>query len=106
MMTVPVRYAVNILEAGWRRQHHPESVAYEAALVDSGDSRRALFAYEWINPRFGKPVKEIRLRRTVADNPITLAGLRVVKNRVPPEPKTLHLNGQSPHARTGNPSSR
>jgi hypothetical protein len=77
---MPVRYAVNILEAGWRRQHHPESIAYEAALVDSGDSGRALFAYEWINPRFGKPVKEIRLRRTVADNPITLAGLRVVKN--------------------------
>jgi hypothetical protein len=91
MVTVPVRYAVNILKAGWRRQHRPESVDYEAALVDSGDSGRVLFAYEWVNPRFGKPVKEIRLRRTAAENPITLAALRVVKSRVPLEPKTLHL---------------
>jgi hypothetical protein len=42
-----------------------------------------------VNPRFGRPVKEVRLRSLVPDNPITLAGVRVVKARVAPEPKPL-----------------
>ena len=98
LATVPVRYGVNILEAGWRREHNPRNVAYEAELLDRANPDQTLFAYEWINPRFGKPVKEVRLRNIVADNPITLAAVRLVKKRTAPEPKPLHLVGESPHA--------
>ena len=64
--TVPVRYAVNILEEGWGRSHNPRNVAYEAELVERGKSDQTFFAYEWLNPRFGKPVRQIRLRGTSA----------------------------------------
>jgi len=60
--TVPVRYGVNILEQDWARSHDPHNVAYEAELVESGKSGPTFFAYEWVNPRFDKPIKEICLR--------------------------------------------
>lgn len=83
--TVPIRYAVNILEAGWTKGHDPRNVAYEAALTDGGKSSPSFFAYEWVNPRFGKPVREIRLRGTpAADNAILLKSVKVVpKRRLP-----------------------
>ena len=84
--TVPVRYAVNILEQGWGKSHDPRNVAYEAELVESGRSGRTFFAYEWLNPRFGRPVREIRLRGTSTgpsrgDNGILLESIRVVAKR-------------------------
>jgi hypothetical protein len=88
--TVPVRYAVNILEEGWGRSHNPRNVAYEAELVESGKSGHTFFAYEWLNPRFGKPVTQIRLRgtsaaassrRQAADNGILLQSVSVVSKR-------------------------
>ena len=38
------------------------SYAYAADAIMRGGS--AWFAYEWVNPRFGKTVKEVRLRGT------------------------------------------
>ena len=61
--TVPVRFGVNILPLAWGRQ--PDTVskgnarelsyAYEADVVECG--AHTLFAYEWVNPRFGKGEK-------------------------------------------------
>lgn len=86
--TVPVRYAVNILEEGWGRNHNPRNVAYEAELVEGGKTGQTFFADEWVNPRFGKPVKQIRLRGTSAagssGNAILLESIRVVPKRAPP----------------------
>jgi hypothetical protein len=100
MEAIPVRYGVNVLEAGWGTSHAARNLAYEADLVDCGKpggERVTFFAYEWLNPRFGTPVKEVRLRgtegfrnargRLAANNSILLAGLSVVKRRIPPEPK-------------------
>jgi hypothetical protein len=101
--TVPLRYGVNILEAGWGRSHEPSHLAYEAALVDCGEpgrERLTFFAYEWINPRRGIPVKEVRLKtpasfrnvdgHAAAENAVLLAAVSIVKQRTPPEPRPLH----------------
>ena len=104
--TVPVRFGVNILPLGWGRQ--PDTIAkgnakelsyaYEADLVECGEY--TLFAYEWVNPRFGKTVKEIRLHGTTGfrdtkgkptpDNAIILAGVSVVKKRPVPPAETAN----------------
>ena len=104
---VPLRYGVNILEAGWGKSHGPSHLAYEAELVDCGDKGGApltFFAYEWINPRRGIRVKEIRLKasagfrnvdgRMAAENAVLLAAVSVVKKRTPPEPKPLRVSGK------------
>jgi hypothetical protein len=68
--------------------------AYAANAVTVGDA--TLFSYEWVNPRFGKTVKEVKLHGTsgfkdtrgkvTPDNAIVLAGVSVVKKRIPPAP--------------------
>jgi lysophospholipase L1-like esterase len=103
--TVPLRYGVNILEAGWRKSHVPSHLAYEAELIDCGEpgpERLTFSAYEWINPRPGIRVKEVRLKDSVGfrgafgkaapDNTVLLAGVSVVKKRNPPEPKPLRAH--------------
>ena len=102
--TVPLRYGVNILEAGWGKNHAPDHLTYQAELVDCGDSGReglTLFAYEWINPRRGIRVKEVRLRAAAGfknvdghvspENPLLLAAVSVVRKRTPPNPKPLRM---------------
>jgi hypothetical protein len=92
--TAPVRYGVNILEAGWGKRHSPRNVAWQADLVDCGrspDGRITFFAFEWVNPRFGKPIKTVRLEgisgfknsegKTVTDNALILLGVSVVRKR-------------------------
>ena len=92
--TIPLRYGVNILEVGWGKRHSYGSSAYAARLVDCGEpsaNRLTFFAYEWINPRAGIAVKEIRLRATTeimnahgevsSPNIILLAAISVVKKR-------------------------
>jgi Glycosyl hydrolase family 20, domain 2/Glycosyl hydrolase family 20, catalytic domain len=92
--TAPIRYGVNILETGWGKKHEPRNVAWQADLVDCGKQpgeRMTFFAFEWINPRFGKSVKEIRLQgisgfkdyrdKTIADNSIILLAVSVVRKR-------------------------
>ncbi len=89
VQSVPLRYGVNILESGWAKGHAVKALAYEAEAVPRGND--TFFAYEWINPRFGKPVKEVRLRAASEKNGIALAALGAVHKRTPPEPKPLRL---------------
>lgn len=82
--TIPIRYGVNILEEGWLESAPPRSVAYEAALSPLAQGK-ANFAYEWINPRFGKTIREVRWHSAGDANPVRLSGLQIVPKRVPPE---------------------
>lgn len=102
VQTIPLRYGVNILEAGWGKSHAPNQLAYEADLVDCAEPNRGritFFAYEWINPRPAIRVREIRLKASAefknvlghatVQNAILLAGVSVVKKRIPPTPRPL-----------------
>ena len=98
--TVPVRFGWNILPLTWGKQSDVVAkgnakeldYAYAANAVSVGDA--TLFSYEWVNPRFGKVVKEVKLHGTsgfkdtrgkvTPDNAIVLAGVSVVKKRIPP----------------------
>lgn len=91
---VPVRYGVNILHLNWGREPGllargyaiGQTYAYQADVADCGPY--TFFAYEWVNPRYGKPVKEIRLHGSVGfldtkgkptpRNAVILAGLNLV----------------------------
>jgi hypothetical protein len=117
-ITVPVQYGVNILE--WnpgrmksldRREGETGSAqnayCYQADPVwCSGNMKErpiAFFAFEWINPRFGKVIKEVNLHGTVdfqaqdtdygkpefkpmPSNAILLAAISKVKKRTPFKP--------------------
>src|SRR5580704_10400178 len=69
--TIPIRYGVNILEWDWRQrtaapdQKHA-NYCYGADAVSIGNSENPVtfFALEWINPRLGKTIREIRLSGT------------------------------------------
>lgn len=117
-VTVPVQYGVNILE--WNpggegsldtregRTGSPQNAyAYMADPVncssDMENNPITFFAYEWVNPRFGKVIKEVNLHGTTgyqsaqpAGNPVTrpmqsnaiiLAGLSKVNKREPYRPE-------------------
>jgi len=98
--TVPVRFGWNILSVDWGKRSDVVakgnakelSYAYAADAILSGET--SLFAYEWVNPRFGKVVKEVRLHGTsgflntkqkaLDNNAIILAAISVVKKRAAP----------------------
>ncbi len=97
VLTVPLRYRVNILEWNWDQASNPGNYCYEADLVRCGDAERhpiTLFAYEWPNPRPGKVIKEIRVKaarqfRNTRDevipvNGVLLAAVSIVKRRPTP----------------------
>jgi len=90
VQTVPVRYGVNILEDDWLRSAVPRSVAYEAQIEPRSDGR-AEFAFEWINPRLGIAIREVRLESASRENPVMFSGLSTVSKRSAPKPKTLRL---------------
>ena len=90
-VSVPLRYGVNIREAG-RTPASPKGLTYYADAVDRGGT--TLVSYEWVNPRFGKIVREVRLHTARPDNAVLLAALGAVPKRVPPEPKPLKLVGE------------
>ncbi len=66
----------------------------ESDVVAKGNAKELSYAHEWVNPRFGKPVNEVRLGRTsgfrntrdrpTGDNAIVPAAISVVKKRLPP----------------------
>lgn len=71
IITIPVRYGLNILN--W--QHEPPKFTkhfnqrwycYEADALNAGEVDRPViyYAYEWINPRLGKVIREIHLKGT------------------------------------------
>jgi hypothetical protein len=110
---IPIQYGVNILECnpgGIDRLDKKEgdtgstqnNYCYEADPVscssDIKDNPITFFAYEWVNPRFGKKIKEVNFHGTInyqalqADygmpvtapmksNAILLAGITKVKKR-------------------------
>lgn len=97
--TIPIRYRVNILEWDWKRRQDPTNYCYGADAVACSRSQQppiTFFAFEWTNPRFGKVVKEIRLKgsvgfrntqgKVIPGNAVILAALSVVKKRGYPEP--------------------
>jgi hypothetical protein len=87
LATVPVRYGLNILESGWGREMPSARTAYEAVAVNcaqAGAPPVTFFAYEWVNPRLGKAVREVRLRGAAADNAVILAALSVVQKKEAP----------------------
>lgn len=99
--TIPIRYGVNILEWDWDRRVSANDYCYGAdAVAVSGraPNRISFFAYEWINPRRGKVIREIRLKGAdgfrggsdgfnndwgpvIAGNAVILAALSVVRKR-------------------------
>ncbi len=100
--TIPIRYGVNILEWNWDQRVSSEDLCYGADAVAVGDRVKdsvTFFAYEWINPRLGKVIQEIRLKGTtgfrggnlaafdnsqgpvIASNAVMLAALSLVKMR-------------------------
>ena len=88
--TVPLRYGVNLLEENWLESPTPRCLAYEAELERRADGKSD-FAFEWVNPRLGIVIREVRLRSVSSENPVTLTGLSMVRKRQAPEPKPLRL---------------
>lgn len=67
VVTIPIRYGVNIAEWNWDKRASPQDYCYESdALATGGTESQGItfFAYEWTNPRMGKVIKEIRLKGT------------------------------------------
>lgn len=74
IITVPIRYGVNILDLGWRRRElNPtaggdedvQRYVYEADAVEiSSDAMVpvSFFSFEWHNPRPGKKIKYVNLK--------------------------------------------
>ncbi|MEP7258520.1 MAG: hypothetical protein ABI687_09030, partial [Flavitalea sp.] len=76
---VPIQYGLNVLE--WNAAHKASGQASEAVMASQGDysyeadaidcsansqaSPVTCFAFEWVNPRFGKVVKEVNLHGSV-----------------------------------------
>ncbi len=88
---IPLRYGVNILEEDWLGSPAPKSVAYEAQ-VHARAGGKADFAFEWINPRLGIAMREVRAHSASGENPVTLSGLSMVQKRTAPAPKPLRGN--------------
>ena len=120
---VPIQYGVNIMEwnpGGDERLDNREGetgspqnlYCYQADPVNcSSDSKEnpiTFFAFEWVNPRFGKKIKEVHLNGSVnyqatqtnygkptykpmKSNAIILMGISKVKKRKPYLPKTVDL---------------
>ncbi|MGO8786650.1 MAG: glycoside hydrolase family 20 zincin-like fold domain-containing protein [Terriglobia bacterium] len=65
--TIPIRYGVNITEWNWEKRDSSRDYAYGADAVAVGGAESnpiTLFAFEWVNPRLGKVIKEVRLKGT------------------------------------------
>ncbi len=96
ILTIPIRYGVNILDWGWRQRilrneketihYNQDKYAYaaDAVPVEAGDGEPVtFFAHEWRNPRFGEPIREVRLKaapaKEGAPNAVVLLALSVVR---------------------------
>lgn len=95
--TIPIRYGINILDWRWRERiaafekprynkYSQNQYAYQAPAVlcsAAGSDPVNFFAFEWVNPRFGKVIKEINLRSAdfiKNENAIILLGLSITEN--------------------------
>ena len=95
---IPIRYGVNIAEWTWAQERRSGALCYAAAPVDcaaEGTAPVAFFAHEWVNPRFGKVIREVRLKgsrdfidahgRPIESNAVVLLAVSVVEKRPGPE---------------------
>jgi hypothetical protein len=67
VLTIPIRYGVNIQEWDWHHRASARDYCYGADAVAVGtreNSPLTLFAFEWTNPRLGKIIREVRLKGT------------------------------------------
>jgi hypothetical protein len=67
VVTIPIRYGMNILEWAWDKRGSAADYCYGADAVALGGAehnRITFFGYEWINPRPGKIITEVRLKGT------------------------------------------
>ena len=67
VLTIPIRYGVNILEWNWADRKSAHDYCYGAdpvSLGGSGSRAITFFAYEWTNPRLGQPIDHVRLKGT------------------------------------------
>jgi len=101
VITIPIRYGVNIAEWNWDKRSSSHDYAYGADAVEVGESKSSpitFFAFEWVNPRLGKVIKEVRLKGTtgfrggdpgwtndfgpvIPNNGVILTAISVVKKR-------------------------
>jgi len=61
---IPIRYGVNILEWNWRKGRPSQAYcpsAQEVVCGETPDGPITFFAFEWMNPRLGKVIEEVRL---------------------------------------------
>jgi len=102
VVTVPIRYGLNILEWSWGRAGESRGLCYQADPFDcaeEGVPPITFFAFEWINPRFGKVIKEVRLKgsrnfidahgKPIPSNAVMLLALSLVNKR--PGPESTHV---------------
>jgi hypothetical protein len=68
VVSIPIRYGVHLLEWDWQqRSAHPANTSarycYDADAIVLGteDHPITFFAFEWLNPRIGKVIRELRL---------------------------------------------
>jgi len=67
VITVPIRYGVNIQEWNWAARTSAKDYCYGADAVElggAGDRAVTFFAYEWTNPRLGQTIASVRLKGT------------------------------------------
>ena len=95
--TIPLRYGVNIIEWSWGRETQPGTVCFEADPAPCGGpdcEPVTFFAYEWVNPRFGRVIRDVRLKgsrgfvgvgpEAVQANAVMLIALSMTKKRLSP----------------------
>jgi hypothetical protein len=106
--TIPIRYGVNILDISMAARDRdtweegktgaPQNIySYAADAVDcsSGDESLHFFAYEWMNPRFGKVIESVRLKaahsftncsgKAIPANAVFLLALNYVEKKPIPD---------------------
>jgi hypothetical protein len=118
VVNAPIRYGVNILE--WdrtKRAPEAEQLCYGADALDLGirpEDGVTFYAFEWPNPRLGKPIKEVRLKGsqefqnskpfpaapweafTIPTNTILLRAVSAVQKRSFPDPvRAINYRGQT-----------
>ena len=107
--TIPIRYGVNILDwqtiqrienkSKGKSKYAQNKYAYEAEIVPcSNDNKNPIsfFAFEWRNPRFGKKIKEVRLKtvnKSKEENSVILLAVSVTgKKEYKKDQKSLNMN--------------
>jgi hypothetical protein len=99
--SIPIRYGVNIAEWNWAKRNSARGYCYAAdpvPVAQGEPDQITLFAFEWLNPRLGKIIREVRLKGTsgfrgadpdftndfgppIPTNAVILKAISVVKKR-------------------------